>query len=61
TSDLISLGMAVKDFQPDSQVHYYQVKGQDVQVYNDALGAKDDEVILDTTQLKEIVDKHFLE
>jgi LCP family protein required for cell wall assembly len=60
TADLVSLGLAVKDFQPDAQVHYYQVTGKDVLIYNDALGAKDDEVLLDTNQLQQIVREHFL-
>lgn len=60
TQDLISIGLGVKnDFHPQSQIHYYQVSGTGVLIYNDPLGAKDDELLLNMKRLKQVVQAHF--
>jgi polyisoprenyl-teichoic acid--peptidoglycan teichoic acid transferase len=60
TNDMVSIGLGVKsDFHPNEQIHYRQVKGTNEVIYNDVLKAKDDEVILDSNQLKNVVTNYF--
>ncbi|WDL95270.1 LCP family protein [Alicyclobacillus sp. ALC3] len=57
--DFISIGLGVKGDFHSSQIHYYQVSGKGELIYNDPLGAMDDEIILNMNQLKQIIHAHF--
>ncbi|GAA3325751.1 hypothetical protein GCM10020331_058900 [Ectobacillus funiculus] len=59
TSDMISLGVAIKDFNPDTQLHYYQVGGEWKTMYDDILKNNNDQLVMDKAQLEEIIDQHF--
>lgn len=61
TSDMISLGLGVKsDYHPRNQIHYYQLKYQSVVMKDDVLQAQNDEVVLDTKQLQQVIQQHFM-
>ncbi|MFT8363437.1 MAG: LCP family protein [Sporolactobacillus sp.] len=61
TSDMISLGLGVKsDYHPRKQIHYFQLKYQNVVMLDDALQAQNDEVVLDTQQLQQIIQQNFM-
>lgn len=60
TQDLVSLGLGVKgNFHPQTQLHYYQIKGKNEKLYNDPLGAYDDEIVLNMAQLHALAKAHF--
>jgi LCP family protein required for cell wall assembly len=60
TSDMVSIGLGVKnDFQPSKQISYRQVKGQNEVIYDDILKANNDEVVLDPSQLKNVIKNYF--
>lgn len=58
TSDMLSLGMTVKGFNPSKDLTYYQLKGQSKSMYDDILKANNDEIILDPTSVKTVM-QHF--
>lgn len=61
TSDMISLGLGVKsDYHPRKQIHYFQLKYKSVVMLDDALQAQNDEVVLDTQQLQQIIQQNFM-
>lgn len=61
TDDLISLGLAVKsNFQPSTQIHYFQVPSVSTYAYDDVLQASNDELLLDTKKLKAVINGYFL-
>lgn len=57
TSDMLSLGMAVKGFK-QSQLQYFQLKGTTQSMYDDVLQNKNDEIILDQANMKKVM-AHF--
>jgi LCP family protein required for cell wall assembly len=59
TSDMASLGLALKDFDANKQLHYEQLPGTDKSMYDDILKANNDEIIIDPDQMKSIIDKNF--
>lgn len=59
TSDMASLGLALKDFDPNKQLHYEQLPGVNRSMYDDILKANNDEIIIDPDQMKTIIDKNF--
>ncbi|MGE6257074.1 LCP family protein [Heyndrickxia sporothermodurans] len=59
-TDIISLGLAVKDFDPATQVHYHQLKGEGKTMYDDVLKSNNSQIIIDENNMKEIVEKYFL-
>lgn len=59
TSDMVSLGMAMKDIDPNTQVNYQQLTGVGQKLYDDILKAKNDEIVIDQQQMKEIIAKDF--
>lgn len=60
-SDLVSLAIGVKsDFHPQSQIHFYNVHGTNIVAYNNPLGAYDDEIQLNLTQVRQLAQQHFV-
>lgn len=58
--DMISVGLSAKsDFHPQQQIHYRQVKGTNAVMYDDVLQANNDQVILDPTELKDVIKTYF--
>ena len=60
TSDMLSLGLSVKDFDPNSQIHNHQLYGQGKTMYDDILQAKNSQIVVDENKMNEIVNKYFL-
>lgn len=59
TSDMLSLGLAVKDFDPNKQLTYHQIHGVGKTIYDDILKANNSQIVLDPQQIKDIVSKYF--
>lgn len=57
-SDMLSLALANQHFQA-SDVHYYQIPGTSEIRYDDILQANNDELILNTADMKKIISAHF--
>ncbi|MFT8457673.1 MAG: LCP family protein [Liquorilactobacillus ghanensis] len=59
-TDMISIGLAVKDnFDATKQVHYLQLQGKNEVLYDDILENYNDEIVLQQSQLKKIIDQNF--
>lgn len=59
TSDMISLGLAEKNFNPSTQLHYEQLTGKGESLYDDILKANNDEIVINQQQMKNIIAKDF--
>lgn len=59
TSDMLSLGMTEKNFDPNTQLHYEQLKGTGQNLYDDILKANNDEIVIDPQQMKTIIAQYF--
>lgn len=59
TSDMVSLGLALKNFDPNKQLTYQQLHGVGQNLYDDILKAKNDQIVLDPQQIKDIVTSPF--
>ena len=60
TADMLSLGMAAKDFDPTKQLKYHQISGQWKSMYDDILKNNNDQLIMDKEQLKQVVSQYFM-
>ncbi|MBI0579869.1 LCP family protein [Neobacillus cucumis] len=59
TSDMVSLGLAMKDFDPNKQLKYKQLTGVGRTMYDDILKANNSEIIIDPKLLKSTIGKYF--
>ncbi|RYM02845.1 LytR family transcriptional regulator [Sporolactobacillus sp. THM7-7] len=60
TDDMVSIGLGVRgDFRPEQQIKYRQVKGRNATMYDDVLKANNSQVVLDPTELKNVIKKYF--
>ncbi|XJZ27014.1 LCP family protein [Bacillota bacterium Lsc_1132] len=59
TEDMLSLGMAVKDFDPNKQLKYHQLRGSGQKLYDDILKAKNDQIVLDPKEIKRVFTNNF--
>jgi LCP family protein required for cell wall assembly len=59
TSDMLSLGLAVKDIDPNKQLHYQQIDGMERTMYDDILKANNSEIVIDPQQMKTIIAQYF--
>lgn len=59
TSDMVSLGLAVKDIDPNKQLQYEQLKGTGKTMYDDILQANNSQIVIDPEQLKATIKKYF--
>ena len=59
TEDMLSLGMAVKDFDPTKQLTYHQLRGSGQKLYDDILKANNDQIVLDPKEVKKVFTENF--
>lgn len=59
TTDIVSLGLAAKNFDFSKQVSYQQLDGVGKKMYDDILKANNDEIVIDPQQIKDIIAKNF--
>jgi len=59
TSDMMSFGMAAKDFKPDSQLSYFQIPGKGQKLYDDILEATNYQLVIDAQKIKKLAEAHF--
>lgn len=59
TSDMVSLGLAMKNIDPNKQVNYQQLTGTGQSLYDDILKAKNDEIVIDDQKMKSIIASYF--
>lgn len=59
TSDMLSLGMAAKDFDPDAQLTYEQLPGEGKKLYDDILKANNYQLVLDQNKIDELITSKF--
>jgi hypothetical protein len=59
TSDMVSLGLAMKDIDPNKQLSYQQLQGVGQSMYDDILKAKNDQIVIDQQQMKSIISQYF--
>ncbi|MBT2658619.1 LCP family protein [Bacillus sp. ISL-18] len=54
TSDMLSLGLSAKDFDPDKQLVYRQIRGEGKKLYDDILKANNYQIVISQQQVKDI-------
>ncbi|MBM7652504.1 LCP family protein [Neobacillus cucumis] len=54
TSDMLSLGLSAKDFDPQTQLTYQQIRGESKTLYDDILKAKNYQIVINQDQVKKI-------
>jgi len=59
TTDMASLGLAVKDIDPNKQIRYEQIKGTGKTMYDDVLKANNSEIIIDQEAMKTLIGDYF--
>lgn len=59
TSDMVSLGLAMKDIDPNKQLSYQQLQGVGQSLYDDILKANNSQIVIDQQQMKSIIDQYF--
>lgn len=60
TSDMLSLGLAGKNFDPDTQLTYHQLVGSGQTLYDDILKAKNSQIVLNQQQIQELINTYFI-
>ncbi|MCM3569366.1 LCP family protein [Neobacillus mesonae] len=59
TSDMLSLGLSAKNFNPDKQLTYYQIPGEGKRMYDDILKNTNYQLVVDQQKIDEIVSTNF--
>ncbi|MDQ1143771.1 LCP family protein required for cell wall assembly [Bacillus sp. SORGH_AS 510] len=59
TSDMLSLGFAAKDFDPNTQLTYHQIPGEGKKLYDDILKAHNYQLVIDQKKIDEIISSNF--
>ncbi len=59
TSDMLSLGLAVKDFDPAKQLQYHQIGGEWKTMYDDILKNNNTQLVIDKAQMEQLVSQYF--
>lgn len=59
TSDMLSMGLSAKDFDPGTQLEYHQLPGQGKTMYDDILKANNYQFVVDENEIKKIVSENF--
>jgi LCP family protein required for cell wall assembly len=57
--DILSLALAARGVDLDTQVHYYQVEGESHSLYDDILGQRNDQFVPNLEQLHQVTKAHF--
>lgn len=58
-TDMASLGMALKNIDPNKQVQYKQLQGTQESMFDDVLKAYNDQIVIDQQQMKKIITAYF--
>jgi anionic cell wall polymer biosynthesis LytR-Cps2A-Psr (LCP) family protein len=58
-TDMLSLGVAVKGFDPNKQLTYHQIHGVGKTMYDDILKANNSQIVIDQQQINDIFSKYF--
>jgi LCP family protein required for cell wall assembly len=58
-TDMLSLGLAAKDFDPSKQLEYHQLHGVGKKMYDDILKANNSQIVLDQNKINEIISANF--
>lgn len=56
TSDMLSLGLSAKNFDPKTQLVYQQIRGNSKMLYDDILKANNYQIVINQEQVKAITD-----
>jgi LCP family protein required for cell wall assembly len=59
TSDMVSLGLAMKDIDPNNQLSYQQLHGVGQSLYDDVLKANNSQIVIDQQQMQSLIDQFF--
>ncbi|MFP3125318.1 LCP family protein [Ectobacillus funiculus] len=59
TADMLSLGLAVKDSNPATQLQYHQLSGEGKTMYDDILKNNNYQLVLNEDEMKKLVAEHF--
>ncbi|NRD76937.1 LCP family protein [Bacillus sp. BRMEA1] len=59
TSDMVSLGMAMKNIDLNKQIHYKQIEGTQKVLYDDILKANNDQIVIDPQVMKSTITEYF--
>lgn len=59
TSDMLSFGLAVKDFDPSKQLEYHQIPGEGKRLYDDILKATNYQLVIDPQKIEDIMTQYF--
>jgi len=57
TSDMLSLGLSAKNFNPKTQLVYQQIRGEGKKLYDDILKANNYQIVINQEQVKDIAVK----
>ncbi|MEH7306887.1 LCP family protein [Neobacillus drentensis] len=59
TSDMLSLGLAAKDFDPNTQLEYHQIPGVGKRMYDDILKANNYQLVIDQDKINDLISRNF--
>jgi polyisoprenyl-teichoic acid--peptidoglycan teichoic acid transferase len=59
TQDMLSLGLAAKDFDPNTQLEYHQIPGEGKKMYDDILKANNYQLVINQDKIKDLVAHNF--
>ncbi|MFP5109853.1 LCP family protein [Neobacillus sp. C211] len=59
TQDMLSLGLASKDFDPNTQLEYHQIPGEGKRMYDDILKANNYQLVINQDKIKDLVAQNF--
>lgn len=59
TQDMLSLGLAAKDFDPNTQLEYHQIPGEGKRMYDDILKANNYQLVINQDKIKDLVAHNF--
>jgi polyisoprenyl-teichoic acid--peptidoglycan teichoic acid transferase len=59
TSDMLSLGLSAKDFEPNTQLEYHQIPGVGKRMYDDILKANNYQLVIDQDKINKLISTHF--
>jgi LCP family protein required for cell wall assembly len=59
TPDMLSLGLAAKDFNPSTQLKYHQIPGVGKRMYDDILKSNNYQLVIDQDKINDLITKNF--
>jgi anionic cell wall polymer biosynthesis LytR-Cps2A-Psr (LCP) family protein len=58
-TDMVSLGLAVKDIDPNKQLQYQQLKGTGKRMYDDVLRASNSQIVITPVEIETTIQRYF--